>query len=307
MSLLIYVKQMRVLPLCCLIFLFFAFGCQSHVEKKTENDLGEFEIYGTVAPTEASIAFADSLVGFSKDTVDGEEKNDANHLEYNAQNTLFFSHAFIYRYYSDMTSDLYDEFWIYHNPDSGNLLYAPEDPMLDFVISDPQGNYFFFGTDGHGENTVVQQSVVEVGEPEDESQEYPVSDVFAQFTKTGNTYATQGQANGEPIEAIEYLWELKRMSETMTIAITEAIPVNYYQVYGFNRLGGDLRLPVNYLDFIGIFSKQQSIVKIEDGSTKLELVSYEYNPYFAEAADYVFFIRDASGEWKPAPLPLLKQ
>lgn len=93
----------------------------------------------------------------------------------------------------------------------------------------------------------------------------------------------------------------------MTIAITEAIPVNYYQVYGFNRLGGDLRLPVNYLDFIGFFSKQQSIVKIEDGSTKLELVSYEYNPYFAEAADYVFFIRDASGEWKPAPLPLLKQ
>ena len=57
---------------------------------------------------------------------------------------------------------------------------------------------------------------------------------------------------GKPLVGKEYQWTLNQVSGNQSTYITEMIPINFYQVYGFNKLEGDIALPVRELDFAGI-------------------------------------------------------
>lgn len=232
---------------------------------------------------------------------------EANHLEYDPSKTLYFSHAFIYKYTDEDESK---EFWLYHNPENGQLLYVPEDEMIDFVISDPDGNYYFFGNDGHGNDIVDAQFVEWVANPEfyDENETYPISDQYVKLIPTGkkkvlNEYS---KIDGKEIISEEYKWEFTKMKGEQSTFITNMIPINFYQVYGFNKLEGDITLPYSSLDFVGVFGKNQTITEFKSGTTKVELLSYEFNPYFVEAANYQYAEQLPNGDWQEKALPLLK-
>jgi len=232
---------------------------------------------------------------------------EANHLEYDPSKTLYFSHAFIYKYTDE---DELKEFWLYHNPENGQLLYVPEDEMIDFVISDPDGNYYFFGNDGHGNDMVDAQFVEWVANPEfyDENETYPISDQYVKLIPTGkkkvlNEYS---KIDGKEIISEEYKWEFTKMKGEQSTFITNMIPINFYQVYGFNKLEGDITLPYSSLDFVGVFGKNQTITEFKSGTTKVELLSYEFNPYFVEAANYQYAEQLPNGDWQEKALPLLK-
>lgn len=228
--------------------------------------------------------------------------------KYDPTQTLYFSHAFIYEYKSGGEEG---EFWIYHNPDNHQLLYIPEDPMVDFVVGDPRGNYYFFGDDGHGAKTVNSQLVEWVANPRlyTENVSYPISDRYVTINPTGKSKVLdEGSViGGKRIEGTEYNWEFRQVEGRQTIYVTEMVPVNFYQVYGFNKLEGDIHLPIIDFDFIGIFGKNQTVIYLESGDLKLELVAYQFNPAFVEAGDYEYSVHLSDGSWKTEHLPLLSK
>lgn len=238
---------------------------------------------------------------------ESEYVEEANHLEYDPAQTLYFSHAFIYQYNDEGEEP--QEFWIYHNPENGQLMYMPDDEMIDFVVSDTLGNYYFFGNDGHGEQTIGSQFVDWVANPEfyEEDISYPISDQYVSLKPTGKRKALDesSSSDGKPIVGQEYEWKFSKVSGTQSTYITEIIPVNFYQVYGFNKLEGDIRLPVASLDFTGIFGKNQTITHFTSEGFKLKLAYYQFNPAFVEAGDYQYSVRQDDGSWKKEAFPLL--
>ena len=180
---------MRYLLITLTICIGLMLGCNSKNNSKTEFVTSE-EI---IAEEQNSNSEAQEYI------------EEANHLEYDPSKTLYFSHAFIYKYTDEDESK---EFWLYHNPENGQLLYVPEDEMIDFVISDPDGNYYFFGNDGHGNDMVDAQFVEWVANPEfyDENETYPISDQYVKLIPTGkkkvlNEYS---KIDGKEIISEEY-------------------------------------------------------------------------------------------------------
>lgn len=282
---------MRYLLITLTICIGLMLGCNSKNNSKTE-----------VVTSEEIIAEEQNSNSEAQEYIE-----EANHLEYDPSKTLYFSHAFIYKYTDEDESK---EFWLYHNPENGQLLYVPEDEMIDFVISDPDGNYYFFGNDGHGNDMVDAQFVEWVANPEfyDENETYPISDQYVKLIPTGkkkvlNEYS---KIDGKEIISEEYKWEFTKMKGEQSTFITNMIPINFYQVYGFNKLEGDITLPYSSLDFVGVFGKNQTITEFKSGTTKVELLSYEFNPYFVEAANYQYAEQLPNGDWQEKALPLLK-
>lgn len=282
---------MRYLLITLTICIGLMLGCNSKNNSKTE-----------VVTSEEIIAEEQNSNSETQEYIE-----EANHLEYDPSKTLYFSHAFIYKYTDEDESK---EFWLYHNPENGQLLYVPEDEMIDFVISDPDGNYYFFGNDGHGNDIVDAQFVEWVANPEfyDENETYPISDQYVKLIPTGkkkvlNEYS---KIDGKEIISEEYKWEFTKMKGEQSTFITNMIPINFYQVYGFNKLEGDISLPYSSLDFVGVFGKNQTITEFKSGTTKVELLSYEFNPYFVEAANYQYAEQLPNGDWQEKALPLLK-
>lgn len=281
---------MKTAILCFVLIFGSIFGC------KSQNDNEDKDI-------------SPNKVFEEKSRLDIESVTEANHLKYDPGQTLYFSHAFIYQYGDDGEEP--KEFWIYHNPENGQLMYMPEDPMVEFVVSDTLGNYYFFGNDGHGDQTVGSQFVDWVASPDAymKNVSYPISDQYVSLKPTGKKKSLDQSSHidGMSIVGKEYKWEFSKLSGTQSTYITEMIPVNFYQVYGFNKLEGDIHLPVVALDFTGILGKNQTITQLTSEGFKLELAYYQFNPAFVEAGDYQYAVQQADGSWKKEVLPLLTQ
>jgi len=193
-----------------------------------------------------------------------------------------FTHALIYQY-ETLTEK--GELWLYHNPKTGNILFVPEDEMIDYVIADTLGNYYFFGDNGHGEKVATLQQIDWVtGELHENS---PKSDHLITFEPIAeNKVIKNAEAINQNIICKGFKMIYNKTAGQQNIFFTENIPINSYQVYGFNRLQGDIRLLVPQLDMIGIVSKEQLVTHIENDTFKLELVAYEYNPFELNVAEY---------------------
>lgn len=286
--------------LCALIASAF-WNCKSKEEKPLSDSISVEEVEKERRSENGEEHFSEKMGDERTDGLLGE----GNH-KYDPTQTLYFSHAFIYEY-SD--GEEKGEFWIYHNPENGQLLYMPEDPMVEFVVSDTCGNYYFFGDDGHGVKTVSSQFVDWVANPKlyEEDISYPVSDRYVTLKPTGKkkTLDESSSVNGKPIVGHEYQWIFTQVSGNQNTYVTEMIPVNFYQVYGFNKLEGDINLPVLGLDFTGVFGKNQVVTHFKSENLELELVTYQFNPAFVEAADYEYSVQLSDGSWKRETLPLL--
>lgn len=287
---LVKINLMKAAVLFLVLITISVFGCKS----PNENEVGEIS--------------SDEIIE-DEPNADTRTMLEADHLEYDPTQTLYFSHAFIYEYKNK--GEETKEFWIYHNPENGQLMYMPEDPMVEFVVSDTKGNYYFFGDDGHGIKTIGSQNIDWVASPDlyDEKVLYPVSDRYVSIKPTGITKSMDESSNidGKSIIEKEYMWEFSQVSGKQSTYITEMIPVNFYQVYGFNKLEGDINLPVLALDFMGIFGKNQTITQLNSEGLQLELAYYQFNPAFVEAGEYQYSVQQVDGSWKKEVFPLLSQ
>lgn len=218
-------------------------------------------------------------------------------------NEIVYSHALIYRY---ETLSEKGEFWIYHNPKTGSILFAPEDEMVDFVVADTLGNYYTFGNNGHNEKVVSKQHIdwITSTKEREESSLPQSNEVFLFKPLTEKRTIPTTENNQKLIECIGFKMIYNKMIGHQNLFLTENIPVNSYQIYGYNRLEGDVKLPVPQLDFIDIVSRKQLATHIESDTFKLELIDYQYNPYHILPLDYQFYIQNNKGKWQKEKLPL---
>ncbi len=207
-----------------------------------------------------------------------------------ANKTISFSHALIYEY-ETLTSK--GQFWIYHNPKSGSLLFVPEDEMVEFVLADTRGNYYTFGDNGHSEKTVTHQRVDwKRNNPNITIQTLPLK-----------RYIHQEISNQPTIECSGFTMIFNEEVKQQTVFYTESISINAYQIYALNQLNSDVKLPVPAMDLMNVLTQNQLVTHLENDVFKVELIAYEYNPYDIEVSEYSYYKQSKNGIWQKAKLP----
>lgn len=237
------------------------------------------------------------LITFSLQNGWSQSQNSASIKE------ISFDMALIYQY---VYPDSEGEFWMYYNTENGNILYVPEDEMIDFVIADSLGNYYTFGDNGHDEKVVSVQTLPHLNFEMKEAnfQNFPQSNDYFEFIKLTEKRIIDQQNISQPnIESIGYKMLYQKMTGQQNVFVTENIPVNAYILYGFNLLEGDVKLPVAEYNFLNIFENNQLVTHIERDNFMLKLISYEYNPYMVDLSIYKYYIQN-EGEWILSTLPL---
>lgn len=170
----------------------------------------------------------------------------------------YFSEAFIYQY-TDLQGE-YQFVWLCYNPDTREILYIPNDDMLKAVISYPNGDYVGYLIDENGEKQTIRQHVPEVAEAETSTQQgFHRLTAHPQDSIVRHREYQHDEAIISSAIDVRYL----KSGEQETVYVTENFEVNTYQIYGFNRLEGDMRLPF-VLDYIGILTKKQLVTDVKN-------------------------------------------
>ncbi len=179
----------------------------------------------------------------------------------------YFPTALTYKYIKNGEEN---ELWFYLNEETQQVLYIPNDDMLQGVISYPNGEYRIFGTDENGKKMVLTQKVdAVVGE----------EILDAALVPTHKTKSIdQKNIQQKNIECTGYKIKYLKMEGQEILFTTNEIPINSFQLYGFCRLEGDAKLPID-MDYINLLKKQQTLTHIERANFSLELLNYGPNPY----------------------------
>jgi hypothetical protein len=190
--------------------------------------------------------------------------------EQTASDELYFSDALIYEYASE--SGEKGELWFYVNPETGLVLYVPNDEMVKGVVSAPDGSYTIYGADEHGDGitSIVQkvEAVAAAGSTYEDLAPLPDPKILPPMNSRQQDLVSKGYH-------LKYL----KMEGGETFYATTQIPINSYQLYGFCRLDGDSKLPVAF-DFIGIVGKDQTVTNLAREGFKMDLINFESNPYY---------------------------
>lgn len=193
----------------------------------------------------------------------------------------YFSEAFIYRY-TDQQGE-YQFVWLCHNPDTRELLYIPNDDMLQAVISYPNGDYIGYLIDENGDKRTVLQHLPEVVEGQ-KGAHPDFHQLIAQPRDTiirHREYQLNERITSGAIE-ITYL----KSGERETVYVTGDFEINTYQIYGFSRLEGDMRLPFS-LDYIGILAKKQLATDVRNNPYQTAVFSgHTATVYHFDTAGY---------------------
>lgn len=182
--------------------------------------------------------------------------------------SYYFSDALIYQY---QENGKMEELWLYVNPKTKQILYVPNDDMIVGVISFPNGTYRIFGKTEMGKDTVLLQKV-----PEVLKKDLP----FEKMRRMSSTKTIdQTNIQQKSILCQGYQFKYLKMEGGETIYVTQQIPINSRQIYGFSRLDGDARIKIN-LDYLNLLKADQTITHIESKGFSLALSNYGPNPYY---------------------------
>ncbi len=187
----------------------------------------------------------------------------------------YFENALVYQYQQNGEKE---EFWIYVNEKEKQLLFVPNDDMIQAVISYSDGTYKIFGTNEHGKKTVFKHIISSV------LNEGIQKEVLKKLNQV--KVISQKNIQQKDIFCEGFRLDYIKMEGGETLYATTQIPINSFQLYGFSNLNGDCKLPVN-LDFTNVFKKSQLITHIERGNFKLELLNYGPNPYEFNLKEYI--------------------
>ena len=179
----------------------------------------------------------------------------------------YFDQALTYRYEINGTTE---ELWFYVNEQTQQVLYVPNDEMIQAVISYPDGKYAIFATDEHGQKVRFEQQINAVVSSEiDDTVLSPLEEKMI---------ISQKNIQQKDLICSGYILKYLKMAGSEILFATTQIPINSFQVYGFSRLDGDCRIPIN-LDFINVFQKKQLITHIDREEFHLQLLNYGPNTY----------------------------
>lgn len=186
----------------------------------------------------------------------------------------YFENALTYQFEQNGAKE---ELWFYVNEQKKEILYVPNDDMIQAVISYPDGTFKIFATNEKGEKIVFKETISAVfGEEIDD-------DVLKKIAET----KTISQKNIQQLDILCDGFSMKylKMEGGETLFATTQIPINSFQIYAFSRLDGDSKLPVS-LDYINVFKKNQLITHIERDNFTLELLNYGPNLYEFHIKEY---------------------
>lgn len=170
----------------------------------------------------------------------------------------YFPEAFIYQY-TDLAGE-YQFVWLCYNPDTREILYIPNDDMLQAVISYPNGDYLGYLIDENGQKQTIRQHIPAVTDvPTDpHPEEYQLRARLQDTIVRIREFQHDERIVSSAID-ISYL----HSGKNETVYVTEDFAINTYQIYGFGRLDGDMRLPY-VLDYIGILTKEQLVTDVRN-------------------------------------------
>ncbi|HLP63247.1 hypothetical protein [Flavobacterium sp.] len=200
----------------------------------------------------------------SKETI--KEQNDT---------LAYFDQALTYRF---EINGITEELWFYVNEQTQQVLYVPNDDMIQAVISYPDGKYVIFATDEHGQKVRLEQQINAVVSSEIEDK------LLAPLEE--KIIISQKNVQQKDLICSGYILKYLKMEGSEILFATTQIPINSFQVYGFSRLDGDGRIPIN-LDFINVFQKKQLITHIDREDFQLQLLNYGPNTYEFHLKSYL--------------------
>lgn len=128
------------------------------------------------------------------------------------------------------------EFWIYHNPKTKQLLYTPNDDMISAVVVYPSGKCTIYGTNEGGEKIVQIQHFLlpETTKKTDENRLKPLEKNI------------EVQSEQQTILSKGYSLSYLKSSEIDTVFVTTQIVGNAQLLYGLGRIEGDAKLPFEF-------------------------------------------------------------
>ena len=181
--------------------------------------------------------------------------------------TAYFPMAITYSYVMNGEEN---ELWFYVNEETQQILYVPNDDMVKGIISYPDGVYKIFGSTESGEKTIIIHKVDAVVADE-------IIDA-ALFPLGENKTIDQKNIQQPNIESIGYSIKYIKMEGREILFATTEIPINSFQLFGFCRLPGDAKLPIE-IEYINLLKKNQTLTHLERSNFSLELLNYGPNPY----------------------------
>ncbi|VXB34085.1 conserved hypothetical protein [Flavobacterium sp. 9AF] len=210
-----------------------------------------------------------SLLNQEKKSLVSESSKKQDYIQY-------FPNALIYQY--EMNGEK-NQLWFYVDETFERILYIPNDDMIDAVISYPNGDYEIYGTTEKGDKIILKQNISAVTSEE----------MYDTILKPLETSKIIDQSNIQQPAVVckGYQFDYLKMKGSELLFATTQIPVNSYQIYGFSRLNGDVRITLG-LDYINIFKKNDLITHINRSDFKLELLNFGPNPYEFSTKKYRF-------------------
>ncbi len=233
---------MKILNYCVIVFLIIS--C-----KKEENKI---------------IPVLETVVNLEKEVLKSDTKDPI----------LYFENALIYEVDVDGKKE---QFWFYVNEKTKQILFDPNDEMIDGIISFPNGEYKMYSK-GEFEDNIITSEKIEA-----------VVDNFVDDSvlKSNNQTKTISGKNSPQVDIIckGFIMKYQQMEGSETLFVTNQIPINALQIYGFARLQGDAIFPIN-LDYLNVFNKNQLFTHIYNPQLALRLITYESNPYEFDTSGY---------------------
>lgn len=184
---------------------------------------------------------------------------------------LNFPNAFIYEV---VRGNEKSEFWIYHNPQTGQYLYTPNDDMVKGVVGSADGTYKTYGQTEDGKKVVFATIIPKVSEKSKPNNRLN----YINLSKKIN--ASQGQILSKGF-ALSYL----KTNEIDTLFLTTQIKGNANILYGFGMLDGDSKLP-NSFALLGEVPNDQFLTEYISKYSSVKLIAYESNPYHLDITGY---------------------
>lgn len=186
----------------------------------------------------------------------------------------YFENALVYQFEQN---EIKEELWFYVNEQKKEILFIPNNDMIQAVISYSDGTYKIFGTNEKEEKVILKQKISAVfGEAIEDN-------ILEKISET--KIISQKNIQQKDILCEGFSMKYLKMEGSETLFATTQIPINSFQLYGFSRLEGDSKLPIS-IDYINVFKKNQLITHIERKDFKFELINYGPNPFEFNLKDY---------------------
>lgn len=210
---------------------------------------------------------------------------------------LHFDELLVYEFRELRNDTIYkeDTFEIYFNTKNQHFLLIPNSEMCSGVLSLPNGKYYAFFTDVHGEKKAFEYYNEEVnGFTHKVSPKYvsiKKSNITSTFKEKYSPYTGTISKN--------ITFDFLELKKERSIFYSTEFPVkNAYQIYGFPSIPLEYGLPPRYFRVNNCVDRNMLVTRFEESSydkksesqgAYFELKGFGYTTYYLDTKEYKFF------------------